>query len=96
MIFSFFSLLLAICIQEDISVIFDKADKDKSGSLTVKEVQDVIDDIYTSYAQVELFLKNMRVKNVVDLLKDSKGNDENKSIEREIEALKSALSQVDS
>ncbi|XP_043697746.1 external alternative NAD(P)H-ubiquinone oxidoreductase B2, mitochondrial-like [Telopea speciosissima] len=83
-------------VMEDIAVIFDKADKDKSGTLTVQEVQDVIKDIQIRYPQVELYLKNRRMKNIVDLLKDSKADDEKKSLELDIEELKSALSQVDS
>ncbi|XP_043697280.1 external alternative NAD(P)H-ubiquinone oxidoreductase B3, mitochondrial-like [Telopea speciosissima] len=83
-------------VMEDISVIFDKADKDKSGTLTVQEVQEVIGDIIVRYPQVELYLKNQKMKNLVDLLKDSNGDNEKKSLEVDIEALKSALSQVDS
>ncbi|PIA55007.1 hypothetical protein AQUCO_00800024v1 [Aquilegia coerulea] len=83
-------------VMEDISVIFNKADKDHSGTLTVKEFQDVIDDICERYPQVELYLKNNQMKNLVDLLKDSKGNNEKESIEVDIEGFKSSLSQVDS
>ncbi|KAJ4982079.1 hypothetical protein NE237_032916 [Protea cynaroides] len=83
-------------VMEDIGVIFDKADKDKSGTLTVQEVEDVIKDIQTRYPQVELYLKNKKMKNILDLLKDSKVDKEKKSLELDIEALKSALSEVDS
>ncbi|KAF5191565.1 External alternative NAD(P)H-ubiquinone oxidoreductase B2 protein [Thalictrum thalictroides] len=83
-------------VMEDISVIFNKADKDQSGTLTVKEFQDVIDDICERYPQVELYLKNNQMKNLLDLLKDSKGDDEKESIEVDIEGFKSSLSQVDS
>ncbi|KAF8411233.1 hypothetical protein HHK36_003780 [Tetracentron sinense] len=83
-------------VMEDISAIFSKADKDKSGTLTVKEFQEVIDDICERYPQVELYLKSKQMRNIVDLLKDSKGNDAKESIELDIEGFKSALSQVDS
>ncbi|KAJ4975823.1 hypothetical protein NE237_000929 [Protea cynaroides] len=82
-------------VMEDIGVIFDKADKDKSGTLTVQEVQALIEDIIIRYPQVELYMKNRNMKNVVSLLMDSQGDDK-KSLEMNIEELKSALSLVDS
>ncbi|KAI3992776.1 hypothetical protein MKX01_021737 [Papaver californicum] len=81
-------------IMGDTAVIFSKADKDNSGKLTVKQFQDVITDICERYPQVELYLKNKKLKGTSDLLKDSKGKDN--SIELDIEKFKSALSQVDS
>ena len=82
--------------QEDISAIFTKADKDKSGTLTAKEFQEVINDICERYPQVELYLKNKQMSNIVDLLKVPKGDVAKESIELNIEEFKSALSQVDS
>ncbi|XP_041026152.1 external alternative NAD(P)H-ubiquinone oxidoreductase B2, mitochondrial [Juglans microcarpa x Juglans regia] len=83
-------------IMEDISSIFSKADKDNSGTLTVKELQEVIDDICERYPQMELYLKKKQMRNIVDLLKESKGDVAKESIELNIEDLKSTLSQVDS
>ncbi|KAA0056941.1 external alternative NAD(P)H-ubiquinone oxidoreductase B2 [Cucumis melo var. makuwa] len=83
-------------VMEDISAIFSKADKDNSGTLTVKEFQEVIDDICERYPQVELYLKNKQMHNIVDLLKGSKEDVAKESIELDIEEFKSALSQVDS
>ncbi|XP_024023873.1 external alternative NAD(P)H-ubiquinone oxidoreductase B2, mitochondrial [Morus notabilis] len=83
-------------VMEDISAIFIKADKDKSGTLTVKEFQEVIADICERYPQVELYLKNKQMRDIADLLKESKGDVAKESIELSIEELKSALSQVDS
>lgn len=81
---------------EDISEIFRKADKDNSGTLTVKEFQEIIDDICERYPQVELYLKNKQVRNMVDLLKEAKGDAAKESMELNIEEFKSALSEVDS
>ncbi|EOY28423.1 hypothetical protein QUC31_013020 [Theobroma cacao] len=83
-------------VMEDISEIFKKADKDESGTLTVKEFQEIIDDICERYPQVELYLKSKQVRNIVDLLKEAKGDAAKESIELNIEEFKSALSQVDS
>lgn len=83
-------------VMEDISAIFSKADKDKSGTLTVKEFQEVIDDICERYPQVELYLKNKPMRDITDLLKEAKGDVAKESIELNIEEFKSALSQVDS
>ncbi|KAF6173923.1 hypothetical protein GIB67_039874 [Kingdonia uniflora] len=62
-------------VMEDISTIFSAADKDNSGTLTVKEFQDVIKDILVKYPQLELYLKNKHLRSAKDLLKDSQGND---------------------
>ncbi|XP_058089988.1 external alternative NAD(P)H-ubiquinone oxidoreductase B1, mitochondrial-like isoform X2 [Magnolia sinica] len=83
-------------VMEDISAIFNVADEDKSGTLTVKEFQDVIDDIIVRYPQVEHYLKSRHMNDVVDLLNDSKGDERKESIELDIEGFKSALSHVDS
>ena len=73
-------------------MIFSKADKNKSGTLNIKDFQEVVDDICERYPQVELYLKKKQMRNIVDLLKDS----QNKSVEVNIERFKSALSEVDS
>ncbi|XXG70397.1 hypothetical protein AAC387_Pa06g3168 [Persea americana] len=83
-------------VMEDISSIFTIADKDNSGTLTVKEFQDIIEDIVIRYPQVELYFKSKHLRNVVDLLRDSGGDDKKDSIELDIEGFKSALSHVDS
>ncbi|PON80557.1 Parvalbumin [Parasponia andersonii] len=80
-------------IREDISAIFEAADKDKSGFLTVAEFQDVIDDIIIRYPQVEHYLNSKHLADVTDLLKDPEGNERK---EVDIEGFKLALSQVDS
>lgn len=82
--------------QEDISAIFKLADKDKSGTLTVAEFQDVIDDICERYPQVELYLKAKQMRNAADLLNLSTGNDKDGSKELDIEGFKQALAPVDS
>ncbi|KAJ7948251.1 External alternative NAD(P)H-ubiquinone oxidoreductase B1 mitochondrial [Quillaja saponaria] len=80
-------------IMEDISSIFEAADKDNSGTLTVEEFQEVVDDILTRYPQVKLYLKSKHLHDVTDLLKDPEGNDRQ---EVDIEWFKLALSHVDS
>ncbi|KAI7740307.1 hypothetical protein M8C21_033519, partial [Ambrosia artemisiifolia] len=80
-------------VMEDISSIFEKADKDRSGTLTVKEFQDAVDDICDRYPQVRLYLKNKKMSSLVDLLKESKGD---AAKEVNVDELKSVLSQVDS
>ncbi|CAM8991574.1 hypothetical protein QQ045_006739 [Rhodiola kirilowii] len=83
-------------VMEDIAAIFNKADKDKSGTLTVKEFQDVVNDVIERYPQLELYLKNKQMKNIADLLKAAKTDDSKESVELNIEDFKKALSQVDS
>lgn len=71
------------------------ADKDNSGTLTVKEIRDVLEDICIRYPQVELYLKSKQMSDIVDLLKDAKGNSSKESIELNIEEFKKALADVD-
>ncbi|KAL3624944.1 hypothetical protein CASFOL_031612 [Castilleja foliolosa] len=83
-------------VMEDVWAIFGKADKDNSGTLTVKEFQEVLNDICERYPQVGLYLKSRQMKGLVDLLKDSKGDAVKESVEVNLEEFKSAMSQVDS
>lgn len=62
----------------------------------MKEFQEVIADICERYPQVELYLKNKQMRDIVDLVKESKGDVAKESIELNIEEFKTALSQVDS
>ncbi|OVA20213.1 Pyridine nucleotide-disulfide oxidoreductase [Macleaya cordata] len=80
-------------VMEDISTIFSAADKDNSGTLTVEEFRDVIDDILVRYPQIELYLKSKHLQHITDLLKDSETND---GKDLDIEKFKSAFSHVDS
>ncbi|KAF7805889.1 external alternative NAD(P)H-ubiquinone oxidoreductase B1, mitochondrial [Senna tora] len=80
-------------IMDDISSIFKAADNDNSGTLTVKEFQDVVDDIILRYPQLELYLKSKHMLSVTDLWKDPQGVDRE---EIDIEGFKLALSHVDS
>ncbi|KAL2938018.1 External alternative NAD(P)H-ubiquinone oxidoreductase B1 mitochondrial, partial [Bienertia sinuspersici] len=79
-------------ILDDISTIFAAADKDNSGTLTLQEFQEVIDDIVLRYPQVDLYLKSNQMKDLTDLLRDAEGNE----MEVDIEGFKSALLHVDS
>lgn len=80
-------------VMEDISTIFSVADKDNSGTLTVKELQDVISDILVRYPQVDLYLRSKHLRSLTDLLTASQTNG-HKVID--IERFKSALSHADS
>nr|BAM13876.1 type II NAD(P)H dehydrogenase [Arum maculatum] len=83
-------------VMDDISSIFRVADKDNSGTLTVKEINDVLGDICERYPQVELYLKSKQMKSLVDLLKESEGNAKKETMELNIEQFKKALENVDS
>ncbi|XP_078447688.1 external alternative NAD(P)H-ubiquinone oxidoreductase B2, mitochondrial-like [Wolffia australiana] len=82
-------------VMEDIGAIFRVADKDKSGTLTVKEIQDVLGDICERYPQVELYLKSKQMKSLVDLLDESAGKVGGETLELNIDQFKKALEHVD-
>ncbi|KAG8386911.1 hypothetical protein BUALT_Bualt03G0198100 [Buddleja alternifolia] len=77
-------------VMEDISAIFNKADKNNTGRLKVDDFKEVINDICERYPQVEIHLKRKQLRNFVHLLKNSQGEDE-----LDIEKFKLALTEVD-
>uniref|UniRef100_A0A0E0LEU3 NADH:ubiquinone reductase (non-electrogenic) n=1 Tax=Oryza punctata TaxID=4537 RepID=A0A0E0LEU3_ORYPU len=83
-------------IMDDISTVFKMADKDNSGTLTLKEINDVIEDICIRYPQVELYMKSMHMLDIRDLIKDAIGDSHKESMVVDIEEFKKALSHVDS
>ncbi|MBA0870706.1 hypothetical protein Goshw_016292 [Gossypium schwendimanii] len=82
-------------VMEDITEIFKKADADNSGTLTLKEFQDISNDICERYPQMQLYLKSKPVRNIFDRPSQVKGKASKESIELSIEEFKSALSEVD-
>ncbi|XP_068481323.1 external alternative NAD(P)H-ubiquinone oxidoreductase B1, mitochondrial-like isoform X2 [Phaseolus vulgaris] len=80
-------------IMDDITTIFEAADKNKSGTLTIEEFQEVMDDIILRYPQVEHYLKQKHLRDFSTLWKDLQGNE---SKEIDVEAFKLALSHADS
>jgi len=78
--------------QEDIAVIFSKADKESSGKLDLQEFKNVVGDIIERYPQVDIYLKKNQMKDMASLLKKSQES----GITVDIEYFKQALSKVDS
>ncbi|XP_074568504.1 external alternative NAD(P)H-ubiquinone oxidoreductase B3, mitochondrial-like [Curcuma longa] len=83
-------------VMEDIAAIFRVADKDNSGTLTVKGIKDVLEDICERYPQVELYMKSQQLKNFADLFKDASDDALKESKKLDIEVFKKALANVDS
>ncbi|KAI8007915.1 hypothetical protein LOK49_LG07G02308 [Camellia lanceoleosa] len=79
-------------VMEDILTIFKSADEDNSGTLSIEEFHDVIEDVLVRYPQVELYLKSKHMPDVTHLLKDAEGN---ARLEVDYEEFKLALSLVD-
>jgi len=77
-------------------MVFKMADKDNSGTLTLKEINDVLEDICIRYPQVELYMKSMHMLDIVDLIKGAIGDSHKESMVADIEEFKKALSHVDS
>ncbi|MFS8027359.1 putative NADH:ubiquinone reductase (non-electrogenic) [Helianthus anomalus] len=82
-------------VMEDISAIFSKADKNKSGKLNVGDFGEVINDIIERYPQVELHLKSKKLKNFVELLQSNQDDTAKKATQLDIEKFRKALSEVD-
>ncbi|KAK9689707.1 hypothetical protein RND81_09G076300 [Saponaria officinalis] len=83
-------------VMEDIEAIIKKADKDNSGTLNVKELKKVINDISERYPQIEIYMKRKQFKDIVELIKSVQGNDEKQeSTQIDIASFKKSLSEVD-
>ncbi|CAI0550054.1 unnamed protein product [Linum tenue] len=80
-------------IMDDIVAIFEAADTDNSGTLTMVEFRAVVDDIIARYPQVETYLNNQHLGDLTDLLKDAMSEDKK---EVDIEGFKKAIHLVDS
>lgn len=80
-------------IMDDIMDIFKAADKNNSGTLTVEEFEEVMDDVILRYPQVEYYLNKKHILDLRVLWNDPQGN-ERKEID--IEGFKLALSVADS
>ncbi|KAL8497469.1 hypothetical protein ACS0TY_020971 [Phlomoides rotata] len=78
-------------VMEDISDIFRKADKKKTGRLKAADFKEVINDITVRYPQVKVHLQKKQLSNFFQLLQSAQGDDE-----LDIEKFKLALSEVDS
>uniref|UniRef100_A0ACD5ZFY8 Uncharacterized protein n=1 Tax=Avena sativa TaxID=4498 RepID=A0ACD5ZFY8_AVESA len=83
-------------IMDDISSIFKVADKDNSGTVTLKEISDILEDICIRYPQVELYMKSMHMRGIADLIGSAVGDAHKESMVVDIEEFKKALSHVDS
>jgi NADH:ubiquinone reductase (non-electrogenic) len=77
-------------------MLFKMADKDNSGTLTLEEIRDVLEDIFIRYPQVELYMKNMHMLDIEDLIGGAIGDSHKDSMVVDIEEFKKALSHVDS
>ncbi|XP_020209534.2 external alternative NAD(P)H-ubiquinone oxidoreductase B1, mitochondrial-like, partial [Cajanus cajan] len=80
-------------IMDDCLAIFEAADKDKSGTLSIQEFRDVIDDIILRYPQLEVYKKSQHLFDWSVLWKDSQGTAKE---EIDIEEFKMAFFHVDS
>ncbi|TQD92364.1 hypothetical protein C1H46_022075 [Malus baccata] len=80
-------------VVDDIVSIFRKADKDNSGTLSLEEFQEVMEDLMVRYPQLSLHLKSKHMRNIDELLENSWKNPKD---EIDIETFKAALSQADS
>lgn len=75
-------------------MIFSKADKNNSGTLNLKDFQEVVKDVCERYPQVGLYLKKRQMRDIADLLKSSQAEKQGKELD--IAMFKSVLSEVDS
>uniref|UniRef100_A0A164ZI20 NADH:ubiquinone reductase (non-electrogenic) n=1 Tax=Daucus carota subsp. sativus TaxID=79200 RepID=A0A164ZI20_DAUCS len=80
-------------IMEDISSIFKAADVDNSGTLTIEEFRQVMEDMIIRYPQLDLYCKSKHLLELTDIFKDSKGN---VRAEVDLKGFRRALAHVDS
>ena len=64
--------------------------------MTLKEINDVLEDICIRYPQVELYMKSMHMVDIANLIKGGVGDKHKESMVVDIEEFKKALCHVDS
>lgn len=85
-----------VFFQEDIDALFRKADVDHSGTLTVKEFKDVMEDIRERYPQIELYMQRQHFKSMMDFIRTAIEADKQHEVEISLEQFKEAFGKVDS
>ncbi|CAI0550065.1 unnamed protein product [Linum tenue] len=78
---------------EDAAAIMKTVDKNNAGAVDVGDFKEFVKDIYERYPQVRKYLEKNKLKNFESLLRNAQGDSQKKI---DIEALKKALSEVDS
>ncbi|XP_050205757.1 external alternative NAD(P)H-ubiquinone oxidoreductase B4, mitochondrial-like [Mercurialis annua] len=79
-------------LMDDVEAIFSKANKNNTGALDIKDLKEVVGQIYERYPQVKLHMEKNHLKNFDAMLKKAQENDK-KQID--LETFKNALSKVD-
>ncbi|KAL2619870.1 hypothetical protein R1flu_000075 [Riccia fluitans] len=83
-------------IMEDINKLFELADKDKSGTLTVEEFKEMMEWARKRYPQIETFMKKKQLKDVRLLIKSAEASHTTDKTEVDLEAFKEAVAEIDS
>ncbi|KAM7270420.1 hypothetical protein ACFE04_029634 [Oxalis oulophora] len=83
-------------IMEDFATILSKADKNNSGTLAIKEFQQVLDDLCKQYPQIEQYMTNNKMKGTAQLLAEARVDVTKESSKLNIEEFKSTLAAVHS
>ncbi|KAG9140422.1 hypothetical protein Leryth_022947 [Lithospermum erythrorhizon] len=83
-------------IMDDVSAVFHRTHKDKSGTLSDKEFQEILKDICERYPQAKLYFKAKKIHSLIDLIKKSAGVAQQNTGDIDLEEFKLALSEVDS
>ncbi|KAG0597553.1 hypothetical protein M758_12G003700 [Ceratodon purpureus] len=83
-------------IVEDVSYLFKLADKSNSGSLTIEEFVEVMEQVRQRYPQIDIYMERQHMRGVLGLLADAVKDGNRGSMQLDIENFKQAISKVDS
>ncbi|KAL3681946.1 hypothetical protein R1sor_024902 [Riccia sorocarpa] len=83
-------------IMEDINRLFELADKDKSGTLTVEEFKEMMQWARKRYPQIDTFMKKKQLKDVRALVQSAEATHTTDETEVDLEGFKKAVAEIDS
>jgi len=81
-------------IAEDITNLFELADKDKSGLLTAEEFLETVEQIRPEYPQIDIYLEHQHMESVIGLLDNAVKDGKQSAVQLDLEHFRKAMSKV--
>jgi len=83
-------------IAEDITNLFELADKEKSGLLTAEEFLETAEQIRPEYPQIDIYLEHQHMESVIGLLDNAVKDGKQSTVQLDLEHFRKAMCKVDS
>jgi NADH:ubiquinone reductase (non-electrogenic) len=81
-------------IAEDITNLFELADKEKSGLLTAEEFLETAEQIRPEYPQIDIYLEHQHMESVIGLLDNAVKDGKQSTVQLDLEHFRKAMCKV--